>query len=229
VTTHVTHQGLHYAYEAVLIGDNYAPWATDEAFLKVYGRAQTHTLVDIFRCYELHDLVRTVAPVKGDVLEIGVWRGGTGAILSAAAAKWKPEATVWLCDTFQGVVKAGAMDSAYSGGEHADTGAEIVAQLLKEVCVSNWKILEGIFPEDTERLITAKTIALCHIDVDVYQSAADIVGWLLPRMPSGGIVVFDDYGFSSCKGITRLVNELRDDGHWSFVHNINKHAVLIRR
>ena len=223
------HQGKAYAYEAVLIGDNYAPWATDQTFLDVYGMVQNHTLVDIFRCHELHDLVRTVATIPGDIIEIGVWRGGTAAILCSAARRWKPASTVWLCDTFSGVVKAGALDSGYIGGEHADTGVTLVEDLLGRTGVTNWKILKGIFPEDTSHAITFEKIALCHIDVDVYQSATDIVSWVLPRMSSGGIIVFDDYGFSSCKGITRLVNELRDDGNWLFVHNINKHALLIRR
>ena len=43
------------------------------------------------------------------------------------------------------------------------------------------------------------------------------------------MIVFDDYGFSTCNGITRLVNELRDSGDWLFFHNLNKHAVLSRR
>lgn len=72
-------------------------------------------------------------------------------------------------------------------------------------------------------------MALCHIDVDVYQSGADIIAWLLPRMRSGSIVVFDDYGFSTCKGITRLVEELRSDGNWRCIYNLNKHAILIRK
>jgi O-methyltransferase len=47
----------------------------------------------------------------------------------------------------------------------------------------------------------------CHIDVDVYQSAKDIVTWLWPRLAIGGIIVFDDYGFPYSQGITTLVDE----------------------
>ena len=34
-------------------------------------------------------------------------------------------------------------------------------------------------------------MALCHIDVDVYQSARDTVEWVEPRLTSGGAIVFD--------------------------------------
>jgi O-methyltransferase len=48
-------------------------------------------------------------------------------------------------------------------------------------------------------------------------------------MSRGSILVFDDYGFSTCKGITRLVNELRSSGDWIYIYNLNKHAILIKR
>ena len=56
-----------------------------------------------------------------DVLEVGVWRGGTGCLLAAKAQSLNRNATVFLCDTFSGVVKAGEIDNFYKGGEHADT------------------------------------------------------------------------------------------------------------
>jgi O-methyltransferase len=87
---------------------------SDEAFLSVYQRVKDFTLVDIYRCYELWTLAKQ-APA-GAVVEVGVWRGGTGAILAAAS-----RSTVYLADTFRGVVKAGENDTRYKGGEHADT------------------------------------------------------------------------------------------------------------
>ena len=218
-----------FGYESALVLDLYAPWAADEDFGRVWGAIKANTLTDIWRSHELYQLVREVAPVVGDVLEVGVWRGGTGAALAAAAKRWKPDARVWLCDTFSGVVKAGSEDSSYDGGEHADTSAKIVTDLLDSMNLDNATILKGIFPDETGADIEDRSIALCHVDVDVYQSAADVVAWVKPRMASGGVIVFDDYGFSSTDGVTRLVNGLRNDGDWIYLYNLNKHAVLIRR
>ena len=72
-------------------------------------------------------------------------------------------------------------------------------------------------------------ISLLHVDVDVYQSAKDIVEWALPRLPEGAKIVFDDYGFYEDAGVTRLVDELRRslDG-FVFVYNLNGHGIFIR-
>ena len=48
-------------------------------------------------------------------------------------------------------------------------------------------------------------------------------------MVAGGVVIFDDYGFAACAGITQLVHELAETTPDAFfVHNINGHALLIK-
>ncbi len=46
-----------------------------------------NTLVDVWRCYELWSLVGELRDVPGAILEVGVWRGGTGALMAARAAR----------------------------------------------------------------------------------------------------------------------------------------------
>jgi len=224
----IDNEGHRYDYEMISV-PRYAPWLGDQAFRAIADKVASHTLVDRFRCWELYQLVREVAGVPGDVIEVGVWRGGTGAILASAASRWKSGARVYLCDTFSGVVKAGARDSMYRGGEHADTSLTLVQGLVDRLGLTNVELLQGIFPDETAARVREGRVALLHIDVDVYQSAMDIVRWALPRLPAGGIVVFDDYGFRGCDGVTLLVHELRDTGEWQYVYNLNGHAILTRR
>jgi len=135
---------------------------------------------------------------------------------------------VYLCDTFKGVVKAGCKDYGYSGGEHADTSMQLVAGWLKRLEVTNCKLLEGIFPEQTGNLVEDCVFRFRHIDVDVYQSAKDVFNWAWPRLVHGGIVVFDDYGFCGCEGVRRLVEKQRGQPDRATIHNLNGHAVIIK-
>ena len=138
---------------------------------------------------------------------------------------------VYLCDTFTGVVKAGVNDGWYQGGEHADTSRGTVEDLIHGVMnLSNVIILEGIFPDDTGGVLEEKNarFSLCHVDVDVYQSAKDILDWIWARMVIGGLVVYDDYGFATCEGITRFVNEQVLLNDRLVFHNLNGHAVVVK-
>jgi len=202
----------------------YSPWLTDKEFLAAYERIRNNTLVDLYRCYELWNFARDSNRIEGAILEVGVWRGGTGCLMAQAS----PNKIVYLADTFEGVVNAGEHDTRYVGGEHADTSAELVTKLLAGAGVSNTRLLLGMFPAQTAHTVK-EPIALLHVDVDVYQSAKDTVEWALPRMPLGARIVFDDYGFFGCEGVTRLVDRLRADlEEFAFVHNLNGHAILVR-
>jgi O-methyltransferase len=206
----------------------YSPWQQDAEFQRVYRQIREHTLVDIYRCHEIWQLVAESGKLpSGDCLEVGTWRGGTGALIAKQAAQLQGCET-FLCDTFKGVVKTGSEDPVYVGGEHADTSPLIVQALLDGVGAKA-RILQGMFPEDTAHEVEGRQFRFCHIDVDVYQGAKDISNWVWPRLCSGGIVVYDDYGFLATGGVKEWVNQERALPDRIVVHNLNGHAIVIKR
>ncbi len=215
-------------YEPVYPRATYAPWRGDRAFLQIYRQVQDRTLVDIYRLWELWTLVEQAAKAGGALLEVGVWRGGSGALIARRAADCGLDAPVFLCDTFRGVVKAAEQDADYRGGEHADTSPEYVERFLGELGLSRAVLLPGVFPDETGDRIADRRFAFCHIDVDTYRSAADILDWVWPRLNVGGMVVYDDYGFEVCGGIARHVEEQRVRPGCLVLHNLNGHAVLVK-
>jgi O-methyltransferase len=221
--------GEHLPHAVVRPLATYAPWRSDCEFQTAFELIRSNTLVDLYRCYDLWQLVAEAGKLpSGDILEVGVWRGGTGCLMARRAELLGTPAAVYLCDTFRGVVKAGASDRGYSGGEHADTSEATVRDLAGRFGLDNIKILCGTFPEETGHLVANASFRLCHIDVDVYDSGRAILGWVWPRLVRGGIVVFDDYGFLSTGGITRLVNEERSKSDRLMLHNLNGHAALVK-
>jgi O-methyltransferase len=210
-------------------GATYSPWRTDSEFLAVHHSVSSATLVDQYRCYELWQLVEQSAKLpSGALLQVGVWRGGTGALLAKRAQMLDIRDPVYLCDTFTGVVKASSRDTLYVGGEYADADVEQVQGLVDSLGLKRVEILTGIFPDDTADQIRNQTFRLCHIDVDVYQSASDIVDWLWPRLVPNGIVVFDDYGMHGCEGIIRFLEEQRRRPDRLLIYNLNGHGLLLK-
>jgi O-methyltransferase len=207
----------------------YAPWQEDEEFAAAYRKVRKNTLVDIWRCHELWSLVGELRDVPGAIVEVGVWRGGSGALMATRAAAVGIEDTIYLCDTWEGVVKTGDVDTYYRDGKHDDTSREIVAALVKRLGLTNVELLQGVFPDETGDRVTDEALRLCHVDVDVYQSAKDVFDWAWPRLSPGGIAVFDDYGFPACPGVTKFVNEQRGRGDRLVLHNLNGHGIVVKR
>lgn len=217
-------------YSKVTPSATYSPWNKDRSFNEVYSAVQKFTLVDKYRCYELWNIVEQTSKLReGAIVEIGVWRGGTGALIAAQSERCGIVDPVYLCDTFEGVVKAGGRDTNYRGGEHSDTSRQIVEKLVyDQMDLTNVKILEGVFPDQTGSAIEKMRFRLCHIDVDVYQSARDIDYWIWDRMVPNGIIVYDDYGFAGCKGIAQYVDEQMHSRDRMVFHNLNGHAIVLR-
>ena len=89
-------------HSRLFVGTTYSLWLSDREFLSAYEIIKDFTLVDRERCYELWDLAKQSIKITGAILEVGVWRGGTGCLLAMSA----PTKSVYLADTFEGVVKA---------------------------------------------------------------------------------------------------------------------------
>jgi O-methyltransferase len=181
-------------------------------------------------CYGLWSLVEQCSKLSGALMEVGVWRGGTGGLIAKAAEKNGITDNVYLCDNFEGLVKIGSKDWFYKGGELKNSSEAIVLDLIqKKLDLKNVKLLRGIFPEETAHLVTDHKFRFCHIDVVLYESGKDIIDWIWDKMVVGGVLVFDDYGFRHCSGITHLVNERKDRGDTFYLYNLCGHGILIKR
>jgi len=216
-------------YHGIIITESsWSPWRSDPNFVGVYRQIKPFTLVDEMRLYELWHLTQELAAVDGDILEVGVWRGGSGCLIAAESQRTGSAARVFLCDTFSGVVKAGDDDPIYSGGEHADTSAELVRSLASHLKLENVVVLTGIFPDETGSTIEDRQFKLCHLDLDVYESTRTAAEWLWPRLIEGGVVVVDDYGGDGMDGVRRAVGEIAAEFGCRTIYNLNGHAVLIK-
>ena len=217
-----------YCYSEIRPRATLSPWLADEDFMHVYRQIMNDTLLDAYRLHELWSLVEQTSKIKGDIVEVGVWRGGSGCLMASREKMLGSDHFVHLCDTFCGVVKAGSKDQGYRGGEHHNTSSKAVKNLADNLMLKNVRIYPGVFPEETGKNFSSARIRLLHIDVDVYESAKDSVEFLWDHIPAGGVIVFDDYGFVGCEGVTAYVDEIRNRRGARFIHNLNGHGIIIK-
>lgn len=180
-------------------------WDSDAAFVAAMGRIAGLTLVDSVRCHVLWQLVRATDNVPGDLAEVGVYRGGTALLMASASGA--PSKAVHLLDTFSGMPETAhpAMDM-HRPGDFSDTSAQAVADLFAGD--PRARLHAGLFPGSAERDgLGGLSFSLVHVDADIYRSVMDCSRWFYPRLRRGGVMVFDDYGFPSCPGARRAVDE----------------------
>lgn len=154
------------------------------------------TLIEGFKLDRL--LGELAKAPAGDVIELGVYMGGALEAMATAA----PERQMYGFDTFEGMPAALWREGEPHGvGDFGDTSFEAV----REKMPANVMLVRGLFPDSAAGIEPG--IALAHVDFDWYESTRAAIGWLLPRMVPGGVIVFDDWEWKHCPGVRRAIDE----------------------
>jgi len=178
-------------------------WEQDSHFNEIMRTIQ-HTLVDRTRCYILYQVARETSHLAGEVAEVGVYKGGTAKLLAQTVL----QKTVHLFDTFSGMPATDASLDNHRAGDFEDTSLAAVRDHLREC--GNVRFYQGLFPS-TAGPIEGVQFSLVHVDADIYDSVKACCDFFYPRMGKGGLFVFDDYGFPTCPGARKAVDEFFAD------------------
>src|SRR4029450_1307058 len=183
----------------------YSPWEGEQAFEGIYRQLQSLTLVSCDRCYILWKTLQQSVHLQGDFVECGVFRGGT-ALLAARTLHehMAEERRFHLFDSFEAMPKTTCGVDRFQSGDFSSTSIEAVGNLLAPY--SFVKFHRGFIP-DTFADLQIDQIAWAHIDVDISQSVHACIRYIYPRLVPGAFLIFDDYGFPSCAGARRAVDE----------------------
>ena len=185
-----------------IVSDPAHLWDTDARFQEFYRGVQARTVVDKTRCFIIYQALLQTSGLEGDAAEVGVYRGGTAALIGRTLRGTKK--TVYIFDTFTGMPRTDARRDLHRTGDFGDTALRDVRQFLQND--ANVVITPGVFPE-SGAAIAGKTFSFVHLDVDIYRSVRGALEFFYPRLARGGILVCDDYGFLNCPGAREAVDE----------------------
>jgi O-methyltransferase len=161
----------------------------------------------------VEDVVRRGVP--GDLIETGVWRGGTTIFMrSILEAYGAHDRRVWVADSFEGLPKPDAERYPHDAGDTFHTYPELAISLEKVqenfarygLLDDQVRFLKGWF-KDTLPTAPIEQIAVARLDGDMYESTMDALKALYPKLSIGGYLIVDDYG--AVPGCKEAVEEYR--------------------
>ncbi|MBO0728342.1 MAG: class I SAM-dependent methyltransferase [Acidimicrobiaceae bacterium] len=191
--------------DASLYQPLYSPWAGESSFERLYQRIKPLTLVSRDRCYVLWKTLLQAVNLQGDMIECGVFRGGTALLAAETLRSASAERGLHLFDTFAGMPDVTEGIDRFEPGDLGRTSVEHVRRVLDRYD-DFAHIYAGFIPGTFEGL-RIEPIAWAHVDVDIYKSVRDCIDFIYPRLVRGGYLIFDDYGFPSCVSARRAVDE----------------------
>jgi O-methyltransferase len=159
------------------------------------AKSMAETATTPLECAELFNAVRAAEPVSGDMAELGVFQGGTSALMLAASSAKH----LHLFDTFSG------LPAGEGGLEAGDYAASLVSVRRRlSTYADRVTFHPGFFPASATEVEDA-CFSFVHLDVDLYESTLAGLEFFWPRMTVGGIVLSHDY--PTLDGVVRAFSE----------------------
>lgn len=170
-------------------------------------------------------MVRACAAVKdvpGATAEIGCASGGTTRLIAQMCNRQH-----WACDTFEGLVDAGEIDSDLENGDFCNHESTLAGVTQRASDLPNVQFLQGRFPDCAPWEMRNIFYALVHIDTDTYQSMKDCFAWFSDRIVPGGMLILDDVIGRGTVGGKQFWSET-DRAGWEVVEENDPHVILRR-
>lgn len=161
------------------------------------------------RFLAMYELFRLVLPIKGSVVECGVFKGFGLMSFAKLSAMLEPEnltRRIYGFDTFEGFPSHSEKDSnpiamPEQGALCANSHDELLS-LIEEYDkdrflghIDKVHLIKGNVSETIPRFVEEHphlVVSLLFLDMDLYEPTMTAVRYFLPRMPKGAIIAFDE-------------------------------------
>ncbi len=161
----------------------------------------------IKRFLALYEIFKLAMPVKGSVVECGVFRGFGLMAWAKLSTILEPEnltRRIYGFDTFDGFPSVTDVDEkagAAVGGLAADSYSEL-QQLIAEYDndrflghIPKVKLIKGDITETAPKFVEDNphlVVSLLFLDVDLFEPTQAALKAFVPRMPKGAVLAFDE-------------------------------------
>lgn len=190
---------------------------------RIEGRdwpAYADTMIGLLRLNNVEYCVTEVLKngVPGDLIETGVWRGGTVIFMQALLKEaGETHRTVWAADSFEGLpppneekYPADKGDRHFANTQNQASLEEVKRNFEKYGLLDdNVRFLKGWF-KDTLPSAPIEKLAVVRLDGDMYESTMDALVHLYPKLSPGGYLIIDDWFLPGCK---KAVMDYREANH----------------
>jgi hypothetical protein len=164
---------------------------------------------DLTRFYAVYQNVKQVLAdgVPGDLVELGVYRGNSAAMLATLARQ--AGRRTYLFDTFEGF---SAQDLRGLDKDHSTLFTDTSLSYVKKVVGEELVIyVQGYFPDSLKQIDAPHQIAVLHIDCDLHDPMDAALQYFYPLVAPGGLIIMHDYSSGYWAGITVAIDNFFRD------------------
>lgn len=163
------------------------------------------------------DMIEETKYIEGDIVECGVSIGHGTLLFLLLCDLVGIERTYYGFDSFEGFPDPSGNDQTtpIGGKGFYASPPETVLKVLRDgripedIIGNRVHLIQGWFDETIPKY--GGTIALLHLDCDLYESYKVCLKYLYEKVATGGVIMFDEYNDQRWPGAKKAVNEFFSD------------------
>lgn len=161
------------------------------------------------RLLALYEIFKLVLPVKGSIIECGVYRGFGLMSWAKLSAMLEPEnltRRIYGFDTFEGFPAVHGKDQSESKeaekGELSSNSYDELTELIREYDADRFlghiakvELIRGDIAKTVPEFVQTHAhlvVSLLFLDCDLYEPTKTAIDHFLPRMPRGAVLALDE-------------------------------------
>lgn len=189
--------------------------------------AEGRTLLYFDRLYTLFQAVEHIAHLGGDIIELGVYQGGSLKFIAERCQQLDLSIRIFGLDTFCGHAGVSTADFTQAEKQFSNTSLSDVTSYVagcRAVTLVQGDVrltLKGLL-ENVER------VALAHLDLDLWEPTEQALCLLAPKMVLGSTIVIDDYGSVSCQGVRKATDDFAEKAGLRRMHLLTGQCLLVK-
>lgn len=189
------------------------------------NQKEIEVLQTYLECESLYESTVKSNEIEGDLVEVGVYTGGSAKIINEYKSKDKK---LYLFDTFKGLMDCDPEKDSLKNEEiNPPKKIDFITEIFKN---DNVSVIEGYFPESAPEEFEFKKFSLIHLDVDTYKSTINSLNYFYEKISKGGYIIVHDYRnkFNHTKGVEIAVDEFLEEKKEKIFKIVDSQCIIIK-
>ena len=177
--------------------DGFEPLIKNELNFFLENQKELESIQTVKEVGNILKLVKNTESIPGDILELGIAKGGTTITIAHFLKNIKSNRNIFGCDSFEGLPyedKFSDKASEKVSGMYCNS-FEVVSNNVKKFKTDDKiTLIKGLFEDTLYEKLNDKKFSFVFLDCDLYDATKYCLEFVWPRLSQNGIIVFDDYG-----------------------------------
>lgn len=160
----------------------------------------------LFKYFKIFELIISISKLKGDIIELGVWRGNNLIFMKKVADYFNLKKKIFGYDWFEGLKEFGKNDNKINKKKYKGN-KNFINNLIKKQKLEKIYLIDDDVKNFESHFNKKQKFCLVYLDLDLYEPTRKVLEIIDKYLVKNGLIVFDQAQKKEWVGEKKALNE----------------------